>query len=133
MTDSLQVRETKDEESAGERFKPPTLRGLVRAHKRAAAAVAALLLALIAIGLASALGSRVSRISDSTPCSVWGSAPQRERDAYTALYVKEHGPLPSGASDPGTIQGVIDGGCIQAYGFDEADTVTVLQAIRKQY
>lgn len=88
---------------------------------------------LVAIVLASDLGSRVSRISDSTSCSVWSSAPQRQRDAYAALYVKRHGPLPSGASDAATVEGVIDGGCIQAYGFDEADTVTVLESIRKQY
>ena len=48
-------------------------------------------------------------------------------------YVKEHGPLPSGASDAGTIEGVIDSGCTQAYGFDEADTITVLEAVRHQY
>lgn len=116
-----------------ERFEPPTLRGLARSHKRATAAAAAILLALVAIVLVSDLGSRVSRISDSTPCSAWGSAPQRQRDAYAALYVKEHGPLPSGASDAGTIEGLIDDGCTRAYGFDEADTVTVLEAARKQY
>src|SRR5947209_7772204 len=109
----------------GESFERPTLRRLARTHKRVTAAVAATLLALVAIVLVSDLGSRVSRISDSTPCSVWGSAPQRERDAYAGLYVREHGPLPSGASDTGTIEGVVDDGCTQAYGFDEADTVTV--------
>jgi hypothetical protein len=130
VTDSLRAE---DPGKAGERFERPTLLGLARAHKRATAAVAAILIALIALGLVSALGSRVTRIADSTPCSVWSSAPQRERDAYVALYVKAHGSLPSGASDAATIEGVIDDGCIQSYGFDEADTVTVLQAIRKQY
>ena|SRR5947209_553931 len=117
----------------GERFEPPTIRGLARAHKRATAAVLGILLTFLAIVLVSDLGSRVSRVTDSTSCSVWGSAPQPERDAYAALYVTEHGPLPSGASDAGTIGGVIDDGCTQAYGFDEADTVTVLEAVRKQY
>ena len=133
VTDSLQAPNTEDPGATGERFEPPTLRGLVRAHKRASAAVAAILLALVAIVLVSALGSRVTRIVDSTPCSVWSSAPQGERDAYVTLYVKEHGALPSGASDAGTIEGVIDDGCIQAYSFDEADTVTVFDAIRKRY
>jgi hypothetical protein len=132
VTDSLRAQSTEGP-AAAERFKPPTILGLARAHKRATAAVVATLLALAAIVLVSDLGSRVSRVSDSTPCSVWGSAPQSERDAYAALYVKEHGPLPSGASDAGTIEGVIDDGCTQAYGFDEADTVTVLEAARKQY
>ncbi len=133
MTNSLEAREAEDPGTVGERFNPPTLRGLVRTHKRAAAVLTGIFLVLVAIALISALGARVSRISDSTPCSVWSSAPQHERDAYVTLYVKEHGSLPSGASDAGTVEGVIDGGCIQAYGFDEADTVTVLDAIRKQY
>jgi hypothetical protein len=133
VTDSLQLRESDEHGPAEERFERPTLRGLARAHKRVSAALAAILLVLVGIVLATALGSHVSRISDSASCSVWSSAPQSERDAYAARYVKEHGPLPSGASDAATIEGVIDGGCIQAYGFDEADTVTVLEAIRKQY
>jgi hypothetical protein len=133
VANSLQAPDAEEFGKVGEKFEPPTLRGIARAHKRATAGVAGILLALIAIALVSDLGSRVTRISDSTPCSVWGSAPQRERDAYAALYVKEHGPLPSGASDAGTIEGVIDDSCTKAYGFDEADTVTVLEAVRKQY
>lgn len=133
MADSLQAPEIETRAIPEERFEPPTLRGLLRSHKRASAGVAGILLVLVAIVLVSAFGSRVSRISDATPCSVWGAAPQRERDAYVALYVKEHGPLPSGASDAPTIEGVIDNGCTYAYGFDEADTLTVLQSIRHQY
>ena len=90
-------------------------------------------MALVATILVTDLGSRVSRITDSTSCSVWSSANTRERDAYAALYLKEHGALPSGASDAPTIEGVIDNGCTNAYGFDEADTVTVLQAIRQEF
>lgn len=133
MTDSLQLPETEAPRTPEDKFQPPTLRGAVQAHKRATAAAVLLLAALVAIVIVSALGSRVSRITDSTPCSVWGSAPQNQRDAYSALYVKQHGPLPSGASDAPTIEGVIDDGCTMAYGFDEADTVTVLQAVRHEY
>jgi hypothetical protein len=130
----VEARERGDTRVGGsEHFQPPTLLGLAREHKRASAGVLATLLALLAIVLVSDLGSRVSRITDSTACSVWGSSKQRQRDAYAALYVREHGPLPSGATDPGTIEGAIDNGCTMAYGFDEADTVTVLQALRGQY
>jgi hypothetical protein len=88
---------------------------------------------LLAIILISDLTARGGPITDSSPCSVWSSARPRQRDAYAALYVREYGSLPSGATDAGTIEGVIDAGCTQAYGFDEADTVTVLQAVRHQY
>lgn len=134
VTESLEAPE-RDSELAdpSPHFEPPTLRGLMREHKRVSAGVLVTILALLAIVLISDLGTRVSRISDSTTCSVWGSAKQSKRDAYAALYVKEHGALPSGASDPGTIEGAIDNGCTMAYGFDEADTVTVLQAVKGEY
>jgi hypothetical protein len=131
MEESLEARGT--EGGSPRNFERLTLRGLLAANRRLSVGVLAILLVLAAIIAASVLGPRVSRISDSTSCSAWGSANQAKRDAYAALYVKEHGPLPSGAIGAGTIEGVIDDGCTKAYGFDEADTVTVLQAIRQQY
>lgn len=111
----------------------PTVRGLIMAHKRVSAAILAILVASVAIIVITGLNSKLTRVSDSTPCSAWSSASDTMRSAYAALYVKEHGALPSGASDAGTVEGVIDDGCTAAYSFDEADTVTVLQALRKQY
>jgi hypothetical protein len=128
--------DTPDTESRPSRpYRPevPTLRGLILANKRVSGAVLGIVAVLVAIVLVTDLNSRVTRLSDSTPCSVWSSASDAKRNAYAALYVKEHGPLPSGASDSGTIEGLIDNGCTQAYGFDEADTVTVLQAIKSEY
>ena len=87
---------------------------------------------LVAIVVMADLGSRVSRISDSTPCSVWSSATGNQRDAYAALYLREHGVAPGGAGQV-TVEADIDYGCEMAYGFDESDTVNVLQAIRHQY
>jgi hypothetical protein len=133
MPETLETRNGADSGGPPERWEPPTLWGLARAHKRVSGAVLAILVVLVVIVVVSDLTDRVTRITDSTPCSVWGSANQGERDAYAARYVKEHGPLPSGASDAPTIEGVIDDGCTYAYGFDEADTVSVLQSIRKQY
>ncbi len=133
MTESLQTRRPTSAGGPPERWEPPTLWGLLMAHKRIAAALVVIFAVLLAIILVADLSSRVSRITDSTPCSIWSSANERERAAYAALYVKEHGPLPSGASDAPTVEGVIDDGCTAAYGFDEADTVSVLQSIRKEY
>ena len=133
MTQSVKTRPSEPAEASMDRFQPPTLRGLIMANKRVSGAILAVLVALLAIVLMSDLTNRVSRVTDSTPCSVWSSANQRERDAYATLYVKEHGALPSGAIDAPTIEGVIDNACTNSYGFDEADTVTVLQAVRQQF
>ena len=133
VSESVQTREPAPAGAQADRPETLSLVRLLLNHKRVSATILVILVALVAISVASDLASRVSRISDSTPCSVWGAANSAKRDAYAALYVKEHGPLPSGASDAGTIEGVIDNGCTQAYGFDEADTVTVLQAARHQY
>jgi hypothetical protein len=133
MTEPAQAAGPEEPPGRGDKFEPPTLRRLVLAHPRGVAAVLGILVVLLALALVADLGSRVTRIGDPTPCSVWSSSNQAQRDTYAALYVKEHGPLPSGASDAGTIEGVVDDGCTRAYGFDEADTVTVLEAIRHQY
>jgi hypothetical protein len=133
MTESVATRQDDHAPAPADKFEPPTLRGLIRAHKRGSAAVLGILILLVAIILISDLSSQGGRITDSSACSVWSSATARQRDAYAALYVKEYGSLPSGAADAGTIEGVIDAGCTQAYGFDEADTVTVLQAVRHRY
>jgi hypothetical protein len=133
VSESLQTRERAPVSQPPERPETLSLVGLLLSHKRVSAAILAIVIALVGIIVASDLTSRVSRIGDSTPCSVWGATNQAKRDAYAALYLRQHGPLPSGASDAGTIEGVIDNGCTQAFGFDEADTVTVLQAIRHQY
>ncbi len=133
MTDPVQASDPRELHTGSHRWEPPTLWGLIGRHKRVSAAVIGVLLLLVGIVVAGDLGARVSRISDTTPCSVWSSATGTQRDAYAALYVEEHGPLSGGASDAATIETQIDYGCQQAYGFDEADTVNVLQAIRHQY
>jgi hypothetical protein len=128
--------ETREGESAtlpGARFEPPSLRRLILANKRISAVVGAILVALIAIVVVADLVASVSAVTDSTPCSAWSSANQRQRDAYASLYVREHGPLAGGTSRAAAIETAIDNGCAQAYGFNEEDAVTVLQAIRRQY
>jgi len=55
------------------------------------------------------------------------------RQAAQSYAGMQHVSPPKPWSDAGTIEGVIDDGCTRAYGFDEADTVTVLEAVRHQY
>jgi hypothetical protein len=133
MTESLEAQETHDAAAAPDRFEPPTLLGLINGHRRASAGVAAILVVFVTILVVSDLRSRSLHIGDSTPCSAWSSANHSQRDAYATLYLHEHGPLASGASDAATIERAIDEGCAMAYGFDEADTVTVIGSIRGQY
>src|SRR5437879_4077551 len=80
-----------------------------------------------------ALQSGPLRVTDSTACSTWGSANHAEQAAYAGLYVKEHGALASGARDVASVEDAVNAGCTQAFSFDEADTVSVLQAIKHQY
>jgi hypothetical protein len=110
-----------------------TLRRLIARNKRVSAAVLALIVVLLAGMVVEAVASRAAKISDATSCSAWSSANQLQQSAYAALYVREHRALPSRARDAGSVETAINDGCIQAFSFDESDTVTVLQAINHQY
>ena len=107
-----------------------TTRGLIAQHRLAALGVAALLavmLAAIVVPLLASTGQPAA--SDATTCSEWGSANQNQQTAYARLYLREHGPLRSGASSPASVITAINNGCAMAYGDDVSDTTTVVQAI----
>jgi hypothetical protein len=91
------------------------------------------LLAVIALFAAiivpEVIGAGSRKITDATSCSTWGASSQLKQDAYARLYVKQHGPLRGGAS----VVDAINRGCTAAFGYDEADNVTVVQAIKGQY
>lgn len=112
----------------------PSLRAFIARNKRlsisAITVVVALLAAVVILGVA---GSGAWHVRDSTSCSGWSSANQSQQTAYARLYVNEHGALPSGASDLASVKATIDNGCLSAFGYDEADTVNVVQAIKGQY
>jgi hypothetical protein len=114
----------------GERL---TLRRLIAENRVLSMGALAVLLALAATIVLTAVQSGPWRVTDSTSCSAWGSANQSRQHAYARLYVREHGALPSGARDIASVEDAINYGCTQAFSFDEADTLTVLQAIRRQY
>lgn len=110
--------------------RPWTTRGLIAQHRRAALGMAALIIVLVAAILVPLLGAKgQAAASDSTTCSEWGSANQRQQLTYARLYLTEHGPLRDGDASPAGVLTAINNGCAQAYGDDVSDTTTVVQAI----
>lgn len=106
-----------------------TIRGLIARHKPAALAVAGIIAVMLAMILVSLLGSKAGAVSDSTTCTQWGAANQDQQTAYARLYMREHGPPRGVGTSPASVIAAINNGCIQAYGDDVSDTVTVVQAI----
>jgi hypothetical protein len=110
-----------------------TTRALIARHKRlslSALAIVVVLVALLVVGIA---GSNAGAVSDTSTCSAWSSVNQGQQQAYTRLYVREHGALPGGATSTASVAAAIDKGCMQAFGSDAADLVNVYQAINRQY
>jgi hypothetical protein len=102
---------------------------LMADNKGLAMGALALLVVMLALFVVEFVGPRAGPVRDSTSCSQWSSANQAQQSAYAGLYVKEHGSLPSGASDAASVEAAINNGCMQAFGSDVADTVTVVRAI----
>lgn len=107
-------------------------RDLMGTNRALSIGVLALLVAMAAAILVGLLGAGTTTVSDATPCTGWSNANQAKQNAYARLYVREHGPLPSGASDPASVTAAINKGCEQAYVSDVEDTVNVVQAITGQ-
>ena len=113
---------------------PWTIRGLIAAHPKPALGVAALIVVSVALIVVAALGARGGTVNDATTCTQWGSANQNQQTAYASLYVGEHGPVARrwGPAPDGVIN-AINAGCAQAFGDDVSDTVTVVQAISRDF
>jgi hypothetical protein len=111
----------------------PSLRALALRHKGLSLTVLALLILFVAVLVPAIVGAGSWKVADSTACSAWGAANQAQQTAYARLYVKEHGPLPSGATSPTAVETAINNGCTAAYDYDEADSVNVVQAINGRY
>lgn len=110
-----------------------TTRALIARHRRLSIAAVAVFVVMVVTIVLGITGSSRGAVSDTTSCSGWGSANQNQQQAFAALYIREHGALPSGATDLASVEAAINKGCMQAYGSDVADTVNVYQAINKQY
>lgn len=113
---------------------PWTIRGLIASHKMAALGVAALLAVMVAAIAVAALGAKAGAVTDATTCAQWGSANQGRQNAYATLYVREHGPVaPRWGPAPDGVINAINAGCDQAFGEDVSDSVTVAQAISRNF
>ena len=116
----------------GETTEMWSTRTLIAQHKVGALIGLILLTLLLVIMIGGVLTSHPLVVSDSTTCTAWGSANQAQQRAYGVRYVQEHGPLAGGATAPASVIAAINSGCYLAYSNDVADTVNVVQAIKKQ-
>jgi hypothetical protein len=111
-----------------------SVRRLIAAHKPAALGIAAIIAVMLAMILVAALGAKGGAVSDATTCTQWGSANVNEQSAYARLYVREHGPVsPRWGPAPAGIVKAINAGCAQAFGENVSDSVTVVQAISRNF
>ncbi len=106
-----------------------TVRSLIARHKAAALGAAAVCAVIVAMALVAALGAKAGPVTDTTTCTGWGSANQRQQNAYARLYVSEHGAVPGGGTSPASVITAINDGCGKAFGEDVSDSTTVAQAI----
>jgi hypothetical protein len=106
---------------------------VIAAHKTAALGVAALCAVMLATILMAALGAKAGAVTDSTTCSQWGSANVNRQNAYARLYVSEHGAIPGWGGTPAGVINAINAGCDQAFGEDVSDSVSVVQAISRNF
>lgn len=110
-----------------------SVRAFVMRHKPVSVGALAALVVIVAVVLPAIPWSGSRNVSDSSPCSTWSSANRSQQRAYARLYVREHGPLPTGATSPDSVESAITAGCTAAYAYDDADTVNVIQAIDGRY
>ena len=108
-----------------------TTRALFARHKLLGLGAAALLVLLLAIIVGGILSSSTAVVNDASTCATWAAANQTQQQRYAERYVREHGPLPGGATAPASVVAVISNGCNDAFSNDVEDSVTVLQAIKE--
>ncbi len=106
---------------------------MISQHKGASGAIALLFVLLVVTIVPVFFSSSGEALSDSTSCSGWSSASQAQQNAYSQLYLKEYGALPSGARDASSVRSAINAACIQAAYLAEADDLSVIAAIKHQY
>lgn len=111
----------------------PSLWRLLLRHRALSLGLLAVVAIFAAVVVPEMVGAGSLKVTDSTSCSTWGAANQIQQEAYARLYVREHGPLRNGSSSPAGIEDAINSGCTAAFGYDEADSVDVVQAIKGQY
>jgi hypothetical protein len=109
------------------------LKAVILRHKAASAGAAAVLLIVLSTLASVLLPGGGGALSDSASCSAWASASQSQQNAYSQIYLNEHGRLPSGAGDVTGVRSAIDNDCIKAAYLGESDDVTIIAAIEHAY
>jgi hypothetical protein len=108
-----------------------TTRALFARHKLLGIGAVALLVLLLAIIAGGILSSSTAVVNDASTCATWAAANQTQQQRYAQRYVREHGPLPGGATAAASVVTAISNGCNDAFSNDVEDSVTVLQAIKE--
>jgi hypothetical protein len=109
------------------------LKAVILRHKAASAGAAAVLLIVLTVLASAVLPGGERALGDSASCSDWASASQSQQNAYSQLYLNEHGALPSGAGDVSGVRSAINNDCIKAAYLGESDDVTVIAAIEHAF
>ena len=105
-------------------------RKVLGANRPVAIGVLALVIAMIAAVAIGLLGANGSSVTDATLCSGWSSTNGAQQQAYGRLYLREHGALPNGGSDPSAVVAAVNNGCLQAFANGVDDNVNVVEAIK---
>ncbi len=111
-------------------YQPPTLRGLIRGHRRISALVVAVL--VLVVGLAVTLtvvGShqRPAALTDASTCTQWSAAVPAQQSAYAQLYITEHGG--AGFLSATALRSTIHQDCVRAAYLGESDDLSLVGAI----
>ncbi len=111
-----------------------SLSAIIAAHKRATAAIVAVVVAMIAVTVVPALaGSNASAISDASTCSQWEASPSGQQTAYGHLYLREYRIAANTAANASTVARAISKACVEAAYLGEADDLSVLAAFRHNF
>jgi hypothetical protein len=109
-------------------------RALIAQHKRGSALIAAAVLAVIALTVATTLtGANPSPLSDSTTCSAWAAASTAQKTAYAHLYINEYGDYANTDANAAAVRADVNQNCVRAAYLGEADDVTVLSALHHEF
>jgi hypothetical protein len=109
------------------------LKAVIFRHKAASALAAAVLLIVLSVLASVLLPGGGGALSDSASCSAWASASQSQQNAYSQLYLNEHGRVPSGAAGVSGVRSAINNDCVKAAYLGESDDVTIVAAIEHAY
>jgi hypothetical protein len=111
-----------------------TLTALVLAHKRVAAGSIVVVLAVIAVTIATTVSSPSRQpLSDSASCTQWAAGTPAQKIAYSHLYINEYGRFANTARNAADVETAINKACTKASYLGEADDMSVLASLRHAF